>query len=142
MVSLNISLKRKMHVGCHVRVFKKEYHHSPWFPIKQYEDMGFHFYPEILKIINEVLAEQQFQNCVFFKEAPDSDFMAQELTGSFTIRDTWGCLNAAESSCEPVSQEEPTFSLAACPFPSSDSVEVGLGVICGASRGKGGYTQL
>lgn len=64
-----------------------------------------------LKIIYKVLVEQQgkeFQSCVFFKEAPASDSMKQELIGSFTVRISWGCLNTAESSSlESLSQEEP-----------------------------------
>lgn len=51
---------------------KKEFHHSPRFPIKLCEEMGFHPHPE-RTLINEVLAEQwgkEFQTCVSFKEAP------------------------------------------------------------------------
>lgn len=65
-----------MYVGNYLRISKKEYHYSPWFPIKQGEEMGFHPHPKTLKVIHEALAEQwrkELQSCVFFKEASDSD---------------------------------------------------------------------
>lgn len=108
---MNRSLKRKMHIGNHVRVSKKENHYSPWFPIKQCEEMGFLVILKTLKIIKEVFAEQQFQSCVFFKEALDPGSMKQEITGSFVARHL-ALPNTSESSFETSSQETPEFCLA------------------------------
>lgn len=69
-----------------------------------------------LKIINEVLAEQQVQSCVFFEDAPGPDCIKQEIT-EVSWLDTWHCLNAAESSLEPFSQAAPEFCLAAWSLP-------------------------
>lgn len=60
---------------------KKEYQHSPGFPIQQREEMGFYLHPQNT-LMNEVLAEQwgkEFQRCVSFKEAPASDSMKGTL---------------------------------------------------------------